>query len=344
MPDVVLKNQRIIGNYKKPYIIAEVNSSHNGNIDTAKQMVLSAKQVGCDCVKFQSWTADSLYSKTYYDANPIAKRIVQKFSFSNDQLSEIVNYCHDIGVSFSSTPYSQSEVDFLVNRCDVPFIKVASMEINNMPFLEYIAKKGLPVILSTGMADLNEIKQAVSIFEKVGNSSLVLLHCISIYPAPASTIQLNNILLLREEFPSYPIGFSDHTDGTEIAAAATALGACVIEKHLTLDKSKPGMDNNMAIEPPEMENLVKNCTNVYEAMGTKERVVSEAEYEQRKKMRRSVVYLTDKPAGSVLTAHDLGVKRPGTGLPPIKIQDLIGKTLCHDVSSDTMVLEADVLI
>lgn len=342
MAEVILRDKTIIGDYKKPYIVAEVNSSHNGDVQTAKDMVKRAKEAGCNCVKFQSWSAESLYSKSYYDSNPIAKRIVQKFSLSEDELLDIANYCNEIGISFSSTPYSRSEVDFLVDKCNAPYIKVASMDINNYSYLEYIAKKDVPVILSTGMAELDEIIKAVKVFETVKNKQLILLHCISIYPAEASTIHLNNIIGLRNEFPNYPIGFSDHTYGTEIAAAATALGACVIEKHFTLDKSKMGMDNNMAIEPDEMAELVKNCNNVYEAMGTAEKIVSQAEYEQRKKMRRSVIAARDLPKGTIIKLEDLDVKRPGDGLPPEYIEKLIGKTVNCEISADTMILKSNV--
>lgn len=342
MAKVVLQDSTIVGDYEKPYIIAEVNSSHNGNVETAKMMVEKAKEIGCSCVKFQSWSAESLYSKSYYDKNPIAKRIVEKFSLSESELGDIADYCNSIGISFSSTPYSRNEVDFLLDKCNVPYIKVASMDINNYEYLKYIARKNAPIILSTGMAEIEEIKKAVSAIEEAGNNKIILLHCISIYPAEPSTIHLNNILGLREMFPQYPIGFSDHTLGTEISAAATALGAAVIEKHFTLDKGKMGMDNNMAIEPDEMLKLVKDCYNVHSAMGKKERIVSEAEYEQRKKMRRSVIVTKDLSEGTILTKEVLEVKRPGEGFPPEKIEELIGKRLKHDIKADTMLQDTDI--
>lgn len=342
MAKITLRDNTVVGDYERPYIIAEVNSSHNGSVETAKEMVKKAKEIGCSCVKFQSWSAESLYAKSYYDSNPIAKRIVQKFSLSESELLDIANYCNSIGMSFSSTPYSRQEVDFLLDECKAPFIKIASMEINNYEYLQYIAKKGAPIILSTGMAEMDEIRKAVAAIEEAGNRQIILLHCISIYPAEPETIHLNNILGLREEFPNYPIGFSDHTLGTEVAAAATALGVAVLEKHFTLDSGKMGMDNNMAIEPDEMAKLIKDCNNVYAAMGSKERVVSEAEYAQRKKMRRSVIAVRDLVAGTKLIEADFDVKRPGDGLPPEKIQTLIGRVLKNDVKADTMILETDI--
>lgn len=342
MAQMTLRDGRIIGNYQKPYVIAEVNSSHNGDVETAKRMIKAAKDAGCSCVKFQSWSAETLYSKTYYKANPIARRIVDKFALSEDELKECATYCKEVGVSFSSTPYSEAEVDALLNM-GAPYIKIASMDINNYGYLKYIAETKAPIILSTGMAEMDEVRKAVDIIKTAGNDKLALLHCISIYPAAANTIHLNNIPMLQREFPDCPVGFSDHTLGTEIACAATALGVAIIEKHLTLDKTKPGMDNNMAIEPDEMALLVKNCENVFEAMGTKTRIVSDAEYEQRKKMRRSVIANRNITAGEILRKEDLGGKRPGDGIPIDRLETLIGKKATRDIEADTLIMQEDVI-
>ena len=327
---------RVVGENHIPYVIAEVNSSHNGSVDTAKKMIDAAKKCGCDCVKFQSWSTESLYSKTYYDANPIAKRFVKKLSLNENQLEEIIQYCHEKDIAFSSTPYSNQEVDFLV-RAKVPFIKIASMELNNYDFLEYIAAKDIPIVLSTGMGTIEEVKNAVNIIMNAGNKQICLLHCISIYPAAPETINLNNVVMLKDMFPECVVGFSDHSIGIEMASAAIALGACIIEKHLTLDKNKIGMDNQMATEPDEMKRLVDACRNVHYAMGKYERVVSDDEMEQRTKMRRSVVYLVDKEAGSVINKEDLCCKRPGYGIPPTDIENVIGKKLKKNVCADTIV-------
>ena len=340
MAQMTLRDENVIGNYQRPYVIAEVNSSHNGDVGTAERMIKAAKDAGCHCVKVQSWSAQTLYSKTYYKSNPIAQRIVAKFALSEDKLKECAAYCKDVGIAFSSTPYSEAEVDALLNM-GVPYIKIASMDINNYGFLKYIAETKAPIILSTGMAEIEEVKKAVEIIKTAGNERLALLHCISIYPAAANTIHLNNIAMLQSEFPDCPVGFSDHTLGTEIACAATALGAAIIEKHLTLDKTKPGMDNNMAIEPDEMAALVKNCANVYEAMGSKTRIVSGAEYEQRQKMRRSVIAAGDLKAGTVLSLTDLSAKRPGDGISVDQLETLVGKTLKHDVEADTLLKPED---
>ncbi|MCM3040919.1 N-acetylneuraminate synthase family protein [Paenibacillus motobuensis] len=343
MATIMLRDSTQMGDYQKPYIVAEVNSSHNGNMDTVFEMILKAKEIGFNCVKFQSWSAESLYSKTYYDENPIAKRIVSKFSLSEEQLLEAARFCKEQEIAFASTPYSRQEVDFLIEKCEVPYIKVASMELNNYSFLEYIAQTGVPIVLSTGMGDMEEIRRAVEVIKNAGNEKLCLLHCISIYPAEISTVRLNNILGLREEFPDCPIGFSDHSIGVEIATASVALGAAMIEKHFTLDQNKIGMDNQMATEPEEMARMVQGCHNVFNALGGKERIVSSEELEQRKKMRRSVVAAEDLKAGTKITEADLELKRPGNGCPPEKMNELVGRVLKRDIMSDTMIYESDLM-
>jgi len=342
MAQIEFRDSRLIEDYKDPYIVAEINTSHFGSVDTAKLMIEKAVEAEVDCVKFQSWSAGSLYSKDYYDENPISKRFIKKFSFSENELTEVAEYSAKSGIGFSSTPYSVEEVDFLLEKCSVPYLKVASMDLNNLKYLDYISRTGAPIVLSTGMGELSEIKDAIRTIEKGGNNKVCLLHCISIYPPEISTISLNNIIGLREEFPDYPIGFSDHSLGIEIAPAAVALGAAMIEKHLTLDNSKIGMDNQMAIEPDEMKSLVQNCHNVCKALGGKERIVNNDEIDQRTRMRRSVVAAKDLSKGTVIQMEDLEVKRPGTGLSPDKMDSLIGKTTTKDINKDYIINESDI--
>ena len=341
MAKIQLRSGRELADYGKPYFVAEVNSSHNGNVETAKQMIIAAAEAGCDCVKFQSWSAESLYSASYYKDNPIAKRIVAKFSLTAEQLKDMAAFAREHGIDFSSTPYSCAEVDFLIDECQAPFVKIASMDLNNLKYLRYIAQKNAPIVLSTGMSTMEEIRRAVNTIEKEGNKQICLLHCISIYPPEIETIHLNNILGLREEFPEYPIGFSDHSHGVEMAVAATTLGAALIEKHLTLDSKKIGMDNQMATEPEEMAKMVRCCLNTQIAMGNKERVVRQAEQEQMEKMRRSIILTKNLPAGHVLTIDDLDAKRPGTGIPADELDALIGKKLVRDVQADILLTRED---
>lgn len=239
------------------------------------------------------------------------------------------------------TPYSVAEAEALA-ELGAPFIKVSSMELNNPRFLKAIGALGMPVVMSTGMGDIGEIAEAVSALESAGTRDICLLHCVSVYPADVGAVNLRNIAGLKERFPHCAIGFSDHTLGTEVSIAAVALGAAVIEKHFTLDKTKIGMDNQMALEPAEMEALVCGCRNVFLALGSAERVVSQAELSQRAKMRRSIVAARDLPAGAVIVEGDLDAKRPGTGMPPNRIAELVGKTVKTAIRADQIIAPDDI--
>ena len=325
----------------RPYIVAELNSSHRGKVDIAKKMIDAAKACGCDAVKFQSWTDASLYSGSYYAKNPIARRMVKGFALLPEALVELSAYCRESGIDFASTPYSRREVDLLVDTCDVPYIKIASMDINNIPFLEYIAGRMVPIVLSTGMATLDEIRAAVRAIEGRGNQQICILHCVSLYPVAHEHVHLNNMRMLKAEFPECSVGYSDHTMGSEAACAATALGALMIEKHFTLDSSMIGWDNQMATEPEVMAQLVRECRNVSKALGTYERNVTKEEMEQRAKMRRSIIASRNLSAGHVLTIEDLDAKRPGDGIPPNEIARVIGKKLKRDIEVDEMLMPDD---
>ena len=341
MSSVRFRDGKTVSDFGIPYVIAEVNSSHNGNPEVAKRMIDAAAEAGCDCVKFQSWSVESLYSKTYYKQNPIAKRFVDKLSMSPDTLKEMALYCKEKGVAFSSTPYSREEVDFLAEECDAAFIKISSMEVNNPEYLGYIAKKGMPIVLSTGMADFDEVTKAVHIIENAGNSDIAILHCVSVYPTPIDMVNLNNMLGLRKLFPNYPVGFSDHTIDDEAAVAATVLGAAVLEKHITLDSSKIGMDNQMAMEPEPLKFLVRKCKTIHSVLGTEERCLLPEEIKQRDNMRRSIVVTRDIRAGERLAREDLDVKRPGIGISPVELERVIGCIVKNDVESDTVLLLSD---
>ena len=343
MAKCILRGGKIIEDYKKPYIIAEVNSSHGGSIDVAKKMIDAAADAGADCVKFQSWNKQSLYSKTYYNQNRLAGRFIEKFSLSPGELKNMAAYCREKNLDFSSTPYSEEEVDFLVNETDAPFIKISSMELNNTGYLRYIGRKHVPVVLSTGMGEIKEIQSAVSVLEEVGIDQLVLLHCVSVYPTSLDLVNLNNIYELREAFPKYPIGFSDHTLGNVAGVAAVALGVGILEKHLTLNKKQIGMDNKMAAEPDELKAYITVCRDAQIAMGNKIRMVSSAELEQRNKMRRSIIAVRDLPKGTVLREADLSAKRPGTGISPDRISTLVGMTVLNNIEADTVINISDLL-
>lgn len=332
----LLNNNREISSECVPYFIAEVNTSHFGDIEKAKQLIDAVKIAGADCVKFQSWSTESLYSNDFYKENPMAKRFVKKFSLNEYEQESLSKYCKSVNIDFASTPYSIDEADFLINKCNVPFIKVASMDINNYPFLRYLAKTGSAIIISSGMANFEEVTKAIRLLELEGAKNVILLHCISIYPAAPELINLNHIKLLKETFPNINIGYSDHTLGIEIGIASVALGACVIEKHFTLDSSIIGMDNQMAIEEKELAQMIMSIKNTFNALGTKEKIISEEEFIQSKKMRRSLVAAKKMKSGDILTEDCLEAKRPGTGISVSEWDTYLNKKLIKSIPKDSL--------
>ena len=332
----LLNNNREISNECVPYFIAEVNTSHFGDIEKAKKLIDAVKKAGADCVKFQSWSTESLYSTDFYKENPMAKRFVKKFSLDENELEILAEYCKSVNIDFASTPYSIDEANFLINKCKVPFIKVASMDINNYSYLRYLAKTESAIIISSGMANFDEITKAIKLLESEGAKNVILLHCISIYPAAPELINLNHIRFLKESFPNITIGYSDHTLGIEVGIASVAMGACVIEKHFTLDSSVIGMDNQMAMEEKELTQMVTSIKNTFRALGTQEKIVSQDELDQSKKMRRSLVAAKEMKIGDILTEDCLEAKRPGTGICVSEWDTYLNKKIIKPILKDSL--------
>ena len=339
--NIILNNGRVIGENHEPYYIAELNTSHFGDVSKAKSMIDMVKECGGDCVKFQSWSDHTLYSNDYYLNNPIAKRFVKKLALSEDKLKELSEYSRSIGIDFASTPYSTEEADFLINECHVPFIKVASMDINNYPYLRHLAKTKSAIILSTGMADFDEILKAVDVLESAGAENVCVLHCVSIYPVDPEHVNLNNMKTLQATFKKQAVGYSDHTLGIDVGAASVALGARVIEKHVTLDNTIIGMDNQMAIEREELKQMISSVKNVFQSLGKANRIVSDDELVQRGKMRRSLVAGTDLNSGDVLSEKNIDAKRPGTGISVSEWDAMLGKTINKNLKKDSLILPND---
>lgn len=341
--ELQLTSRRTVEDYTRPYIIAEIGSNHNGDMALAKTMIDSAVSCGCDAVKFQSWTPQSLIAREEYDRNMryddnprkhwgSLREMVEKYYLREEQHAELKQYCDGAGIDFCSTPFSEEEVDLLENL-GVSYYKIASMDVNNLRLLRYVASKGKPVLLSTGMATLGEIENAIHQITSAGNDQIVLLHCISVYPPEYEDIHLNNILMLRNTF-GYPVGFSDHSIGYSIPLAAVALGVCLIEKHFTIDKNMEGWDHEISADPVEMSVIVKESAHVSTALGSHTRTVSEAEQQKKAKLRRSIVVKRDLPTGHKLAEQDLTSKRPGIGIPPDMIDFVIGKKLIEKVVKD----------
>lgn len=345
MKTVLLQNGTELKNFGKPFIIAEIGSNHNGDMQLAKKIIDAAKSCGCDAVKFQSFNDKSLICKTEYEANTkyndspkkhfgSLEEMVKKYFLREEQHYELKEYCDNIGIIFSSSPFSNAEVDLLINL-NVPFLKVASMDINNYPLLRYMASTAKPIILSTGMATLAEIDNAVHIIEKEGNTQIVLLHCISIYPPAYEDINLKNITMLQQTFP-YPVGFSDHSIGTHIPLAAVTLGSCVIEKHFTIDKELPGWDHEISANPSEMRVIVEQSKMIYTSLGSFYRSVSSVEETKKLKFRRSIVAASNLIGGQVIGKDDITSKRPGTGISADLVDYIVGRTVKRDIEFDSL--------
>ena len=336
-------NGQSVGQDQPPYIIAEIGSNHNGDMDLCKELVAAASGCGADAVKFQSWSAHSLISEAEFERNSSysdkkrhfgsLREMVEAYQFTREQHFEIAEYCRSQNIHFMSSAFSNKEVD-LLKETGSAALKIASMDVTHVLLLEYAAASGLPIILSTGMASLSEVSDAVAALERGGVSELALLHCVSIYPPDMADIHLNNIPMLHQTF-DVPVGFSDHTVGVATSLAAVALGACIIEKHFTLDKDMAGWDHWISADPTELETLCKEAKNVHAALGSHKRVVSEAERKKRQSFRRCAVVNTSLKAGHVLRLEELEFKRPGTGIHPDEYQYIVGRKLKRDLAAES---------
>ena len=351
MKEIQITHKKTVSNFSKPYIIAEIGANHNGDMVLAKKMIDSAIECGCDAVKFQSWNKTSVASKTLYEENTTyndskkkhfgsLEEMVDKYYLRKEQHFELNNYCIKRGIDFCSTPFSKEEAD-LLNELDVKFFKIASMDINNYPLLKYLAQFDKPILLSTGMANLGEIEKAVKIIENEGNFKIIILHCIAIYPPENKDLNLKNITMLQNTF-GYPVGFSDHSLGFVAPLTSVALGACIIEKHFTTDKSLPGWDHAISANPEEMKKITEGSKIVYQVLGNFKRTVSKAEEEKKKVFRRSIVLNKNLKAGNIIREEDIDLKRPGTGFPPDDIKFIIGKKLKRDLEADYILTENDI--
>lgn len=326
------------------FIIAEAGVNHNGSIALAKQLIDVAAKARADAVKFQTFIAEEIvstnspkaeYQKQTTDASESQFDMIKKLELSKEDHQELMDYAKHKNIMFLSTPFDKRSVDLLV-ELGVPLIKISSGEITNHPFLKYIAKKGLPIILSTGMSTLEEVAEAVSIIIDAGCENLTLLHCTSNYPARVEDCNLLAMKTMADAF-DVPIGYSDHTSGIYVSLAATAMGACVIEKHFTLDENLPGPDHKASLEPAELEELIRGIRLVEKAQGSYVKAPVESELEVRDVARRSIVAKVDIPAGTVITEDMLAFKRPSVGVSPKNMGKIIGQISISDIKKDFLI-------
>jgi N-acetylneuraminate synthase len=334
--------KRLIGPGEPPFIVAEIGANHNGDMELCRRIIDAAKASGADAVKFQSWSKESLISRAEYERNTryvarsngslTLEEEVAKYQLTPDQHREVARYCREQGITFFSSCFSPQEVD-LLESLDAPAYKIASMDVNHLPLLEYVADTGKPVILSTGMATLGEIERALSTLHAGGSGAVALLHCVSIYPSRPEAVNLRNIETLHRVF-DVPVGYSDHSLGTSVPLASVALGACMIEKHFTIDKGLEGWDHAISADVEEMTYLVEESKKVFAALGSHLRVIGGDEIEKRRSFRRRMVARRALREGERLVAADVDFKRPGTGIRPDEIEYVIGRTVLRDIAPE----------
>lgn len=329
-----------IGPNQPCFVIAEAGVNHNGDPEMALRLVDAAVRAEAHAVKFQTFVSEQVISvaapKAAYQLETTGTgetqlEMVKKLEFPPSAFKDIQAYCNSVGIMFLSTPFEESSADVL-DALAVPAFKIPSGEITNFPFLEHVAHKHRPMIVSTGMADLEEVRAAVEVIGRTGNSNLVLLHCVSSYPTMPENVNLRAMHALSEVF-DVPVGFSDHTLGIEVAVAAVALGASVIEKHLTLDKTLPGPDHRASLEPDEFARMVRSIRSVQSALGDGQKRPSPEEANTAAVARKSLVSTRALERGTVLTGADVAIRRPGTGLAPKLRSQVIGRVLRHDISA-----------
>lgn len=341
MGNTVTLNERTVGSSYPCYIIAEIGSNHNGSLETAQSLIDIAKESGCDAVKFQSYTADGLYSIYTPRISEMEGRsksgetpyeLIKRIQMPVEWHSLLKEYCDKVGIAFCSTPFDESMVDVL-ESVNTPFYKVASYEISHYPMLAKVARTGKPVILSTGNSSLADIEKAFDILEKNGCKAYALLHCVSQYPAKYEDINLRCLTTLRTAFDCV-VGFSDHTMDFISSVIAVGMGASIIEKHITLDKSHFGPDHPFSLEPNELKEFVSAIRSAELILGSPVKRVLKSEEENHRIGRRSIIAAADIKKGDVITADKLVIKRPALGLHPMYLDLVVGKISKKDIRKD----------
>ncbi|MFT6778862.1 MAG: N,N'-diacetyllegionaminate synthase [Paraglaciecola sp.] len=327
-------------------IIAEAGVNHNGDMDLARQLIIVAAEAGADVVKFQTFNADHLVTKNAIkadyqnkttDASESQYDMIRKLELSREMHEELMNYCQTYDIEFYSTGFDIESLNLLV-ELGLNSFKIPSGEITNLPYLRHIGKYGYRVILSTGMATLGEIEQALYVLEQSGTSRdrITVLHCSTEYPTPMKDVNLRAMCTIRDAF-KVSVGYSDHTQGIEVATAAVALGATVIEKHFTLDRNLPGPDHKASLEPDELKAMVTAIRNIEQAMGDGIKKPTVNEINTKLIVRKSIVAECAIGQGEVFTVDNLTVKRPGGGLSPMLWDDVLGRKARHDFKPDEFI-------
>ena len=325
------------------YIIAEAGVNHNGSFELACRLADAAKDAGADCVKYQTFKSENLVSKNAQKAEYQKKTtgdssqqdMLKKLELSYDSFVRLKEYCDKIGICFLSTPFDFDSIDFL-NSLNMPFWKIPSGEVTNYPYLVALAKTGKPVVMSTGMCEMSEISDAIKVLKDNGTKDIKLLHCNTEYPTPFEDVNLAAMKTIRDAF-NVEVGYSDHTKGIEVPIAAVALGATIIEKHFTLDRNMEGPDHKASLEPDELKQMVNSIRNIEKAIGTGQKEPSASEKKNIAIARKSIVAKKVIKAGEILSPDNITVKRPGTGISPMRWNEIIGTKAVKDYYEDEII-------
>jgi len=343
MREKIKIGDRWVGEGELCFIIAEAGANHDKKLRQAKELINVAANAGADAVKFQVYSAETLYSKktpqfSYLrelDTGKSTYEVIRENELPREWLDELAKYCQSKGIIFIATPFDREAVDQLY-EIGVPTYKWASFEMVDLPLLKYAAGKGKPMFLSTGMCNLADIQEAVDTVHSTGNEDIVLLHCTSLYPTLPNEVNLRMMDTIRNVF-HLPVGLSDHTLGTAIPIAAVARGACVIEKHFTLNRKLKGPDHPFAVEPDELKQMVKAIREVEESLGSPIKKMIPEEEEMARLGRRSIIAKVDIPKGTELTEDMLIIKRPGYGIKPKFLGIIIGREVKKDIEKDDII-------
>lgn len=340
---ISIGNKRI-GEGNPCFIIAEAGVNHNGDLNLAKKLIDVASEAGADAIKFQTFISENLvtpsagkadYQKKNVSASTSQFQMLKKLELSEADFSKLSTYATQKGLIFLSTAFDDESIEILI-RLEIPAFKIPSGEITNLPSIEKIGMQKKPVILSTGMSTIEEIQEAVDCLLEKGCVEIVILHCTTNYPAPLESVNLRAMDTIHDIF-HLPVGYSDHTEGIIVPIAAVARGACLIEKHITLDRTLPGPDHAASIEPDELKDMIVSIRKVEQALGNSDKNPDSCELSNRDIVRKSIVASVNILKGSILTESMLTLKRPGTGIEPKNLKNLVGKRVIREIIKDTLI-------
>lgn len=333
---------KFLGGDHPALIVAEIGFNHNGDLALAKKMVKAATLNGADAVKFQTFIGEELVSRKEVVNDPDHNgreiplyQFFKRYEFGKEDYRELFAYAGELGISMFSTPFDEASLDMLV-ELGMPAVKVASGDLTHHPFLKQVARKQLPVVLSSGMGTMEEIERALAVIRAEGNDRIILLHCVSNYPSRYEEMNLRCLASLRDRF-QVPVGLSDHSLDILTSVTACALGVVMIERHFTLDRKLPGVDQSISMEPDDLRKLKNAALDVPKILGSHEKGVQSSEIPVKKAARRSLVARTDLKAGTLLTPELISCKRPGSGISPEEMERVLGRKVMVSVSADEVI-------